>query len=212
MDAVPAGGQFHRLGDDPAVDLVDQVEALGDRREPVLGPITEPSRAIIRSSSLMSNGPTAGQRDDRLGVQYEAVLVERLLDPSHPKQPLEFAAAAFVLDLAQGDVVEDHDEPLAIACHDRRGGIRDREQLAVLARKHVVVDADARASGANARQRAILHREGRAIRMLVVRRLVHRAALRTLLGSSRAAARRRDSCTSDGPRRRARTSPLPCCR
>ena len=143
VDADPARGQLHRLGRHPAVDLADQVEALGDREERVradhgLVAIDHPQQQLV------SRGPTAGQRDDRLGVEHEAVLVERLLDPSHPTQRLELAPAAFVLDLAQGDVGEDDDEPLAIACHDRRGRIGDREQLAVLAREHVVVDADSR--------------------------------------------------------------------
>jgi hypothetical protein len=72
--------------DDPAVDLLDDVEALGDREERrrrhqlvVLG--SQPQQQLERGRRV-----ARAQRDDRLGMKFEVAFREAVADPLQPRQ------------------------------------------------------------------------------------------------------------------------------
>ena len=117
-------------------------------------------------------GPAALQRHDGLGVQDEPLLIEGIADPADPGQRRELALEAGLLLLLLGGIAEDDHYPLRSgAASQRRGGVRDREDRAVLAGECVVEHADRAALVANVQQRAVLSGNRGAVGALEVDRL-----------------------------------------
>ena len=79
------GQHRDRPAHDPAVDLADQVVALGHGeerpgRDQLAGRVDHPQQQLVLA------GPARGEVDDRLRVEHEAVLVERVADLVGPGQ------------------------------------------------------------------------------------------------------------------------------
>ena len=81
------------LRGDPAVDLLDEVEALGDLQE--RAGRDQVAVVVEHAHQQLVLGDLAGaQVEDRLRVQHEAVVLERVADPLDPVHPRLHARAA----------------------------------------------------------------------------------------------------------------------
>jgi hypothetical protein len=121
-----------RAGDHPAVDRGGKVEALSGRQELA----RHDQLAVLAEHSheqLLLHHRSAGQLDDRLAVQHEAVVLDRVPDP---ERPLDLRAQRVLALLALGDVGGD-----AADAVDRAVLVAQRELLdQVGARPPVHVD------------------------------------------------------------------------
>ena len=166
------------------VHLVGLAGQPGVRHRAVLGRV----RAAV--GVLVVDGVVAGLADQlggvvvaqrphgrRVGVAEHAVLVDdpdRLGDLGEDR----VALAQGLLGLAlPGHVDERRDDPASRRQVDRHGGERDREQRAVAADEPVLVAVHGHAGARRLEDRALRGRERRAVRVLVMDRVVPVAAL-----------------------------------
>ena len=138
---MPGCGVEDRQLEHPSIDVPDQAVLLGDRQERFRGDHLAVGRDQP-DEQLMVNGRAGGDLDDRLGVEHEPVIVERVADPSDPAQGFELATLAQLTGLAFGDVAKrDHAARPVVQLHGRRG-IGHRHRRAVFAPESILVGMD----------------------------------------------------------------------
>ena len=159
----------------PPIDVADQAVLFGDRQERPGGDHLAAGRDQPHEQLVVS-GRAGGDLDDRLGVEHEPILVERVADPPDPAERFELATLAQLTRLAFGDVTKrDHAAGPVLQVHGCRG-VGHRHRRAVLAPESILVGMDRLAGDADLRQGAVLDRVGRAVGVGVMKRRVRAAA------------------------------------
>ena len=96
MHLLPSSRQLSRLPHDPAIDLLDQPVLLGggeepDRRDDRPVAVDHPQQQLVRDDLASVHV------DDRLRIEHQAILIQRVTDPTDPGQRLQLPPVALLV-------------------------------------------------------------------------------------------------------------------